>query len=185
MYKCFVLFSFTMKDSRLEDSGIVRVCFARQGRSWVIEGGCKRHLQRGSRLLPKSVEPVRSTPLGEFSLHCTYILTLQCLLKSNCLLPNTQKSAELNSDLPVRKMLSPYSLCCCRSLFQKMMYFKKYCLFAFKLSIFNKHSLKQCSQSSIFYILCFEDFLASVLSKSLWFVRKIWLSKCNFIVRNC
>lgn len=40
----FFFFFRTMKDSRLEDLWIVTVGFARRGRSWATEGGCKRHL---------------------------------------------------------------------------------------------------------------------------------------------
>lgn len=43
----FIFFSFLykkIKDSRLEDLWIVSVWFARQGRSWATEDGCKRHL---------------------------------------------------------------------------------------------------------------------------------------------
>lgn len=60
-------FFFTMKDSRLEDLWIVTVCFARRGRSWATEGGCRRHLWGGQQTRPE-VCWTKTCHLGRFSL---------------------------------------------------------------------------------------------------------------------
>lgn len=63
----FSFFFFTMKDSRLEDLWIVTVCFARRGRSWATEGGCRRHLWGGQQTRPE-VCWTKTCHLGRFSL---------------------------------------------------------------------------------------------------------------------
>lgn len=62
--------------------------------------------------------------LGSF--HSTALLYWLCNAFFNKIVSyrTLWKSVELNFDLPTPKMLSPYSLCCCRLLFQNVMYLK-------------------------------------------------------------
>lgn len=126
MYKCFVLFFcffFAMKHSRLEDLWIATMCFARRGRSWATEGGCRRHLWWCSRLLPRPVvEPKVVGILGGFHSAALTFWIYNTFLNKIAFYQLLWKSMEQNFYLPATKMLYPYSLCSCRWSFQNMMY---------------------------------------------------------------